>query len=103
MAIIATESCSTSEDGHEEDGGVGQEGLEDSTVPAGGKANQQAGEEHCGKDCCYHHFQKKIIGHFLPNPESPLSQCKSPTMANGEASASLSQEERKMSIFTIKC
>ena len=40
------------EDGHEDDGGVGEEGLEDAAVPAGGEAKQQAGEEHCGQDCC---------------------------------------------------
>ena len=42
------------EDGHEEDGGVSEEGLDDATVPARDEAKQQAGEEHGGKDCCYH-------------------------------------------------
>ena len=41
------------EDGHEDDGGVGEEGLEDAAVPAGGEAKQQAREED-GEQCCCH-------------------------------------------------
>ena len=41
------------EDRQEEDGGVGEEGLEDATVPAGGEAKKEAGEEHRGYyHCC---------------------------------------------------
>ena len=36
------------EGGHEDDGGVGDEGLEDATVPAGGETKKEAGEEYCG-------------------------------------------------------
>ena len=42
------------EGGHEDDGGVGEEGLQDATVPAGGEAKEQAGQEHGGQCCCYH-------------------------------------------------
>ena len=41
------------EGGHEDDGGVGDDGLEDATVPAGGKAKKEAGEEHRGQDWRY--------------------------------------------------
>ena len=41
------------EDGHEDDGGVGEDGLEDATVPAGDETKQQAGEEHGGQYYCY--------------------------------------------------
>ena len=42
------------EGGHEDDGGVGEEGLEDAAVPAGEDANQQSGQEDGGQCCCYH-------------------------------------------------
>ena len=45
------------EGGHEEDGGVGEEGLEDAAVPAGGEAKQQAREEDGGQCCCDHLFK----------------------------------------------
>ena len=41
------------EGGHEDDGGVGEDGLEDAAVPAGGEAKQQAREED-GEQCCCH-------------------------------------------------
>ena len=45
------------EGGHEEDGGVGEEGLQDATVPAEGEAKEQAREEHGGRYyCCHLHF-----------------------------------------------
>ena len=37
------------EGGHEDDGGVAEEGLQDATVPTGGKAKKQAREEYCGQ------------------------------------------------------
>ena len=39
--------------GHEDDGGVGDEGLEDATVPAGHEAKNEAREENGGQCCCY--------------------------------------------------
>ena len=45
------------EGGQEDDGGVGDDRLEDATVPAGDEAKEQAGKEHRGNYCCYHlHF-----------------------------------------------
>ena len=54
------------EDMQEEDGGVGEEGLEDASVPAGGETKQQTGEERRGKDCCYQR-------HFVAVPVISLS------------------------------
>ena len=42
------------EGGHEEDGWVGEEGLEDASVPAGDEAKEEARKEHCCKHCCKH-------------------------------------------------
>ena len=40
------------EGGHEEDGGMGEEGLEDVRVPTGDDAKEEAREELGGQDCC---------------------------------------------------
>ena len=61
---------------HEDDGGVGQEGLEDARVPAGDDAKDQSGEEDGGKCCCYH-------GKFLLRWNEWSSQCK-PLSSNRE-------------------
>ena len=51
---------------HEDDGGVGDDGLEDATVPAGGKAKKEAGEEHRGNYyCCHRQF---LFRDFLQIP-----------------------------------
>ena len=65
------------EGGQEEDGGVGEEGLEDATVPAGGEAKQKAGEEHGGKDCCYH-LQFFAIPNIslIPIKSSNIAKCR---------------------------
>ena len=48
----AAHECEISEDRHEDNRGVGEDGLDNVTVPAGGDTKEKIGEEHCRKDCC---------------------------------------------------
>ena len=57
----------------EEDGGVGEEGLEDATVPAGGDAKDQSRKEDGGKCCCYH---RKFLLRWNRNSAKWSTQCK---------------------------
>ena len=78
---------------HEDDGGVGQEGLEDARVPAGDDAKDQSGEEDGGKCCCYH-------GKFLLRWNEWSSQCK--PLPNKRDQASSKDEKEPGSIESSK-